>query len=189
MNKLLDTKRAGYFPWNVETVEAINSNARYIEAIMDGFNIGGRQAIILSDNIMYIKDMGWTLGKIVSVSTNINSAPNRTTLLNSPNIYSLIDSSTKISINKINSNTEVYPDVILQEGCEIVLADNDNPGWTFFEMADFFEEKWTTLQNSSISVQAGLTLNNLSLVKYNLKQRQIAVSISAYHSPFGDMES
>ncbi|MCL2245862.1 MAG: hypothetical protein FWC10_06715 [Lentimicrobiaceae bacterium] len=150
MNKLLNTNRAGGFPWNVDTAEALNANARYIESIMDGFNIGGRQAVILSEDIMYIKDAGWTSGKIVNVfATKPFVFPSRNELLNNPGKYGLTDKSEKIDINKLNSDTEVYPECILKESFEIALSGNGNPGWKFFEMADWFNpEKMIQVGNS-----------------------------------------
>jgi len=193
MNKLLEVSRQGGFPWTAETVEALNENVRYIEAIMDGFNIGSRQAIILSDRIMYIKDAGWTSGKIVKTFTDIDpSDPDypatRKPLLENPSKYASIDRSTKIRINKQDSITEVYPDVILQEEYEISLAGNNNPGWTFFEMADFFErERMVAIPNNSLILRDGgwsnatTMLNPKSIIRYNKLKTKLDIQLILEH--------
>ena len=143
MNKLLDVARQTGFPWSAETAEAINSNYRFVESIMDGLNIDSRQAIILADNIMYIKADGWVEGKMVKVFTTPPlNFPSRNDLLENPNKYKLVERSRKISINKLNSTTEVYPDCILEELYEIVL-DDDDVGWTFIKLADAVDKEMT----------------------------------------------
>jgi hypothetical protein len=196
MNRLLNVSRQDGFPWCAETVEALNSNARYIESIMDGFGVGGRQAIILSDQsngtpIMYIKDAGWEHGKIVKTRTSLlagsSDNPTRANLLANPNKYALRDVSQLISINKGNSDTEVYPDCIAQEKYEIVLTANSGlQGWEFFEMADFFErERWITIPNNVVTLTMGqvhpvpmnATLGDNSIIRYNKFSKTLDVYI------------
>ena len=155
MNKLFDISRKDGYPLCAETVEALNSNTRYIESIMDGFNIGYRQAIILSGNTpemyMYIKDSGWSTGKIVKTSTSISNMT-RQKLLDTPQGYKLIDISDEVHIDKLNSTIEQYEKCILQEAYEIVdVVSND--GWTFMEMTDFLvPEKMTTIYSENFDV-------------------------------------
>jgi len=141
MDKLIDVSRTGGFPWCAETAGVLNENTRYIEAIMDGFNIGYRQAIILSGDMpnmsMYIKEYGQNTGKLVKVFSLIPNLT-RVNLLNNLKQYQLIDRSTKTDINKPNSEVEKYSQCILHEAYEIVAA-SQNISWTFLEMKSFFE--------------------------------------------------
>jgi len=183
MDKLIDISRQAGFPWCAETAEALNNNARYIEAVMDGFGIFGRQAIILSDQnsgtpIMYIKDLGWEHGKIVRTTTGIlaggSDDPTRANLLDNAQKYALIDNSQKISIYKQNSSTEKYQDCILDESYDIVLADVNNPAWTFFEMRDFFErERWYNIPVSELSIIADTTVASSRISDCIMKYKKI----------------
>jgi len=190
MNKLLNVSRKGGFPWAAETADTLNRNFRYIEAIMDGFNIGYREAIILSDQnngtpLMYIKDMGWEHGKIVSTTTQILAGsgddPTRANLLKNLGKYTLIDNSQKISIYKLNSDTEKYEDCILNESYEIVLADSSNPGWMFFEMEDFFErERWVNINLGEITFSQNLKYRTFfpnSRIRYSILRKKLEIQI------------
>jgi hypothetical protein len=206
MDRLLNISRQGGFPWCAETAEAVNNNARYIEAVMDGFGIGQRQAILLhKDSIIYLKETTNQRGKIVTTTTQIpayigtitsglvanKDYPSRENLLENPNKYTLIDRSVKINISKENSDTEKYEDCILNESYEIALVDSSNPGWTFFEMSDFFEkERWITIPNNEIVISSFLvggsvpevTIDSTSIVRYNKLKTKLEVQLKLRHS-------
>lgn len=201
MNKLLNVSRTEGFPWCAEAAEAMNENVRYIEAIMDGILLSkkggeyGNVAIILSigtytQSYIYINIGRFApKGNIVRTKTNISifdtNTPTIENLVNNPGKYTLIDRSETISINKQNSDSEVYQDCITEELYEIALADSNNPGWRFYRMESFFQQKsWkdVSLSQLMLPAQFNMQFKNGSKFRYDIFNNVLDIQLDITHN-------
>jgi hypothetical protein len=193
MDKLLDVNRQGGFPITTEVLETFNSRSEYIEELTTGlFTSVQRQqhggvAVWLNGYIratkMLVLDAKDGLGsnpKIVKMSTKIPLGSNFPTYANmKKGGYALKNISKKMNIYKQSTTSEVYPDAILQEEYEIILADQNNPAWEVMTMSELIHGEWVGIGFDELGFDREVE-DIGSVIRYNNKQRILDVQLCFY---------
>jgi hypothetical protein len=172
MDKLLDVSRQGGYPWCAETASVLNDSIKGVEYFLYGFAepiTTIYTAIVLRQNrgsaptMMALAMEDLTGYRIVKTTCNIPKThpdfPKLEYLQKFENRkkYKLIDRSQQISINKENSETDVYEDAILHEEYELVLADvpNSASAWSIYYIRDIVREHHFVFRNLETALDYG----------------------------------
>ncbi len=190
MDKLNDVSR-GEYPLCAETIEVLNDFSNYINAMFDGLMLPARTAICMQgftylSSYMYVQSYNSSTGntafacKVVSnFDVRDPNLPTYKNLINNPGKYSLADRSTYVDVqgNSIN-----YEKAIYIEQKEIVLADENNPGWTFYMLEDLYQRRaWRDITAITLPTEIGVSLKSGSKLRYDRFNNTLDIQLDVEH--------